>query len=198
MNTEFSTGGILNTLCHELYANSLRNTISVSSLIKKYRPETADELEALIAKHSCNGTVNDFGKNFYNNICRNRPEALHNPRVTQENCILFMRSLFLEKSLRGHLNEVKVKKFIQERRPNYKVEFADDNLDFKYNVDLIILNKEGRVVAGVQVKPESYKSQLGKETHQQNLEKIKAFERDYNVKHHTIYITLDGTIYFDK
>lgn len=179
-NKRFVTGGILNRI-NELYkCNSKHRSVPVMSLIRHHQPKTNAQLAMLIEVHQANreyancpcgcrsaGTVKDFGKNLYdaqldyfNKLSESERIANNfNEVFTLEHCELFMYTLFITNSLRGNNMETKAQQELNRTGKVYhKLECASEELDFKYAVDLIAVNKENKAVCGVQVKPATYQT----------------------------------------
>jgi hypothetical protein len=168
----YSTGGELNTINEKYRCNSKSKSVPVMQLIREHKPNTNDELVALIKTHTKDGihnnckcgcksagTIKDFGKNLYNANVKHFCELGDcSAAKSLEECELFMYTLFVTNSLKGNNMENKALKELNKTGLIYhKIEIASEDCDFKYGVDLVAIDKNGDEVCGIQVKPISYK-----------------------------------------
>lgn len=152
------TGGPLNSLYGQSRASDPKESIHVMSLIREHDPSTPDDLYKAINRHyhdTCGcgieggGTVEEYGDWLY--------EAQHDVwdeyRFDRETCRQWIYDLFIMQSLKGHNIEREAKKLFER---SFDVSDVADFADNEYRVDLIVEN-DGGPIAGLQVKPESYK-----------------------------------------
>lgn len=165
-----TTSGILNVLNEKYGCSSKKNSVSVMQLIRHHNPQTNAHLVRLIEAHTENGlyrncecgcksqgTIADFGMNLYKaNLNYFNSIGKPNESKSLEECELFMHTLFVTNSLKGNNMENKALKELKKMLPpDFTVEIASVNHDFKYGVDLIV-KKDNLELCGVQVKPTSY------------------------------------------
>ena len=143
------------------------------SLVRHHSPKTHAHLVALIESHTVNGvhsncscgcksagTVKDFGKKLYdaNVLFFNSISQPQNAKSLEE-CEKFMYSLFITNTLRGNTMENKALQKLQQLDfEAIVVNFASECNDFKFGVDLEIFSKDGGLICGIQVKPDTYKN----------------------------------------
>jgi hypothetical protein len=210
-----TTGGLLNKLNEYLNCNAKKATVSVISLIGYHKPKTADELVALIKSHSAGhqhencacgnksqGTIETFAMNLYNKQLGvfKKLEA-EEMAFDYECCLSFMYTLFVTYSMKGKYIEDKVVKELTKdikKYDNFCKEFkagkASEEKDFKYGVDVEILDKEGNIRVAIQVKPESYKNfQSNSPVVATNISKNNAYESKYKNKVFYLYYNVDET-----
>jgi MjaI restriction endonuclease len=167
---KYSTGGILNTINEKYKCNQTHKSVPVIKLYKAHSVKTLEQAEFFISSHqaghehgncSCGirsqGTVEMFGDNLYEAVKKYELEFGQNVNKTLEDCRNFMYGLFVVKSLTGFAMEELALKLLNVTDTLYDVVVrATDEEDLKMGVDLK-LQKEVNVLAGIQVKPESYK-----------------------------------------
>lgn len=159
------TGGDLNNLNGKEGISDPGNSVPVMNLISEHNPKSEGELVDLIEQHvggadCCDivsqGTVEDFGRNLY--------EAQENfwgeKRYTLEECIKWEYDLFVPQSLKGDMMETKAISQLDRRfdqKGNIEFEESDEIIDNEYRIDIEV-SWGGDVIAGIQVKPNSYKN----------------------------------------
>lgn len=156
------TGGELNKLNGAMGVSAPYNSVPLTRLMKFHDPQTPEELEELIANHQepgcpcgivSKGTVQDFGRNLYNS----QQEYWGEYKFTLEECVQWEYDLFIGHTFTGVRMEKLAYFMIQDKLGDpYRVEFANQKVDEDFRVDLEVYF-HGVVIAGVQVKPESYK-----------------------------------------
>jgi len=128
------------------------------SLIRTHNPRSPDELYEEIARHheeTCDcgiesgGTIEDFGEWLYDAQLDEWGEH----RFDLETCTQWIYDLFIMQSLKGYGLEGKASAVLGWA---YDVVDVADFADDEYRVDLIV-EHDGELIAGIQVKPESYK-----------------------------------------
>ena len=163
----------MNRLNERTGCNARRNTVPIMALIEAHPTTSPDAVEACIADHvggvcPCgivsNGTVDDFGKRLFNAqewpIAREWRRTQGDERYTLDECRAFMRCLFCEAPLRGRHFEFASREQMEAAlhlvNPDrhWKTRKASREEDADFAVDWVVL-EEDRIVAGVQVKPES-------------------------------------------
>ncbi len=170
---QIGTEGVLNFICDRYSCNSRSKTVSIQNLIKYHNPKQQSELLLLIDLHqkgkqleSCgcgcksNGTVATFAQNLFNayNYHRNK----HEPDIDYkdyDDCYTFMYYLFVSSSLRGNKMENVCLRYIDDWVKGYfTIELANEKYDFNYAIDLVLKDLRGNEIAGIQVKPHTYKN----------------------------------------
>ena len=161
---QIGTTGILNDINERYYCSSKRNTVAIQELIRIHKIKSQRQLIAHIEYHknnkcSCgiksNGTLESFAQYLwvcYNDYVKTKGIELSK---TYDDCLIFMRTLFITHSLRGNSMEDKVKNLLISN--GIQCKSASMLEDFKYAVDLIT-SKDGKNTYGIQVKPLSYKN----------------------------------------
>lgn len=177
--TQVSTKGILNVVCEKYGCNRKNQSVAIQQLIRFHKPKQQAELTALIASHQvCHqhdgcqcgsvskGTVETFATNLYNAYKRYVSEVDNNADYKNyEDCMIFMKHLFVINSLKGNMMEDvvvdwtnnKLKDINKELGFNAKAELANELDDFRYAIDIVINDELGEMF-GIQVKPLSYKN----------------------------------------
>lgn len=205
------TGGLLNLINEYFRLNSKANSVPIISLIGAHKPKTGDELVVLIAAHakggkmeSCScgcksaGSLDDFSTKLYNaQLSLFKEHGKEEFAFDYESCAIFMHALFITFSLKGKavedaaIKETReyIRKYMKDK--NLSVEKASTELDFKYGVDLVI-KKDGKILKGVQVKPESYINLKNQEVIATNNAKNAKFVLEYGVDCFYLYYKQDG------
>ena len=155
------TGGPLNELNGKMGISAPFRSVPVMKLIRIHQPKSKEELVELIRFHytdTCEcgiksqGTVEDFGKNLYDAQQKYWGEI----RYTLKACMQWEYDLFVVQSLKGGIVEKKAAQAIARHLPTLTIEEAAGYLDEELRIDLII-KKQNRVVAGIQVKPSTFR-----------------------------------------
>jgi len=183
------TGGPLNRLNGQAGISAPENSVSASWLVRVHNPKSAAELEALISSHmtgvcTCGvvskGTVRDFGKTLFNAQLKYWGKR----RFSLKECVQWEYDLFVLQMLKGtrmeDLCRTKLRKLLPKR---FTIRDTSALADEDLRVDLEVF-LDGQVVAGIQVKPASYKNtQPG----------VRAFNANANKKYEApvLYITYD-------
>lgn len=157
------TGGELNRLNGKMGISSPDNSVLVMKLIGEHNPNSHQELVELIELHiggteCCDvvsqGTVEDFGKNLY----EAQEEFWGEKRYTIGECIEWEYDLFISQSLKGNTMESKAISELKQRLDDisdFKFEESNGIVDNEYRIDIEIKSQDN-IVAGIQVKPNSY------------------------------------------
>lgn len=155
------TGGPLNELNGKMGISAPYRSVPVMKLIRTHQPKSKDALVDLIKYHFDNectcgiksqGTVEDFGRNLYNSQQKYWGEI----RYSLKECIQWEYDLFVIQSLKGGIIEKKAMRILQSELHDYTIEEAEGYLDEELRIDLII-KKNGKTIAGIQVKPATFK-----------------------------------------
>lgn len=155
------TGGQLNWLNGQSKVSNPNESVHVMSLINEHDPKSHEELEQLISDHvggadccdvESGGTVEDFGRWLYEAQDAHWGEK----RFTLEECQQWEYDLFVVQSLKGKSMEDKAIEILDDRVGPASFERAGQLVDEDYRIDIEVL-VEGDLVAGIQVKPYSYK-----------------------------------------
>lgn len=185
------TGGLLNELNGKMGISAPHRSVPVMKLIKFHRPQSKSELEHLIQWHSknvcsCNvkskGSVIDFGLNLYHSQLPYWGEI----KFSIQECIQWEYDLFVSQSLKGGVLERQALKMLSKALPELKFTEAIGLLDEDLRIDLIVADLNNDVVAGIQVKPQSYNYMRTE---------IKAFNKKANKKWNkpVLYLFYDET-----
>ncbi len=161
MNRKPYTGGPLNKLNGLAGISAPYNSVPVSGLIRAHNPKSANELEQLIEAHTHNnceckivskGSVRDFGYNLYNA----QREHWGEYRFSLKECIQWEYDLFIIQMLKGNTMEEKCKNELAGiLGEGYNICNSSRYVDEDIRVDLEVI-LDGDVIAGIQVKPESF------------------------------------------
>jgi hypothetical protein len=155
------TGGELNWLNGQYGISAPDKSVPVIKLIREHKPKSHSELVDLIEFHHKNvclckiisqGTIEDFGKNLY----AAQMTEWKRYKYSLEQCIQWEYNLFVVQSLKGDLIEKKAMRVLSESIKDVDVVEADNYYDEELRIDFEI-EHNGAIIAGIQVKPESYK-----------------------------------------
>lgn len=155
------TGGPLNELNGKMGISAPYRSVPVMKLIRAHHPKSKDELVELIKWHSENkcecgivsqGTIESFGKNLYESQIKYWGEH----RYSLQDCIQWEYDLFIVQSLKGGIIENKAIRELKNKISEFSFEEAEGFLDEELRVDIII-KKDFDVMAGIQVKPLTFK-----------------------------------------
>jgi hypothetical protein len=192
---QISTKGILNKINELYYCSSKKRSVPVQQLIRNHNIKSKRHLIAAIEYHSTHrcscgvtskGTIEDFARNLWVAYQDYETKTQKKYGKTHEDCLIFIRNLFVDLSLKGNSMEEKAKTLLNSMGIN--CDMSTELEDFKYAVDLIVTN--GDTTLGVQVKPKSYK--LFEKNHpivQQNIQKNNKYP------HEVVYIYYDASPY---
>jgi len=160
------TGGELNWLNGKHGISAPYRSVPVMKLIREHHPKSKGELIKLIEYHyksdckcgiKSQGTIQDFGKNLYEAQIKEWGEY----RYSLEECIRWEYHLFVTQSLKGRLIEDRAKEKIEnELSKSYEDEISIEDANKFFDEDLRIdqeIKYQGKTMAGIQVKPESFK-----------------------------------------
>lgn len=139
---------ILNPLLALVRSKGLTNEVRVMPLIKELNLRDSRSLREAIhnrAMRDGRHTVADIGQLMFDHS---------DGRVTLQECIDYCDDVGVRRSLKGNQMEVVLMNKIKNR-DGYTCEESDEELDVKYNVDLVATNPKGETIY-IQVKPESY------------------------------------------
>ena len=155
------TGGALNLLNGKKGISAPYKNVSVMKLIKNHNPKSKEELVELIKWHSENtcecgvvsqGTVESFGKKLHASQMEFWGEYKH----SLQDCIQWEYDLFVIQSLKGGIVEKKAIEILNKTLRPVSFEEAEGYLDEELRIDLIV-KKGGIEIAGIQVKPATFK-----------------------------------------
>ena len=155
------TGGLLNLLNGKMGISAPLKSVPVMKLIKIHKPKSKEELVELIKYHYANncecgvnsmGSVQDFGKNLYEAQISFWGEN----KFSLKECIQWEYDLFVVQSLKGGIIEAKAINKLKEILDGCEVAEAQGYLDEELRVDIIV-KKFKNIVAGIQVKPNTFK-----------------------------------------
>ena len=155
------TGGPLNELNGKMGFSATYKSVAVMKLIRYHKPKSKDELVELIKWHSENececgikskGSVESFGKNLYESQLQYWGEY----KFSLQECVQREYDLFVVQSLKGDLVENRAKKELSERLSQYEFCDATGYMDEELRIDIIV-SKNNQTIAGIQVKPATFK-----------------------------------------
>lgn len=155
------TGGLLNELNGKMGISAPYKSVPVMKLIKAHQPKSREELAGLIKSHyekTCEcgiksrGTVEMFGKNLYDSQMKYWGKI----KFSLQECIQWEYDLFIVQSLKGGIMEKKAMEELFKNLVQYKVGEAGDYVDEELRIDIIVM-KDNSEIAGIQVKPNTFK-----------------------------------------
>ena len=155
------TGGPLNALNGAKGISAPYKSVPVMKLIKAHSPKSKEELVELIKYHHENecpcgiksqGTIEDFGQNLYNA----QMAVWKENKFTLQECIQWEYDLFVVQSLKGDLIEKKAIKQLSHLMSSLSFTEAEGYIDEEMRIDIIV-KKAGDEIAGIQVKPSTFK-----------------------------------------
>jgi hypothetical protein len=155
------TGGPLNELNGKMGISAPNRSVPVMKLIKIHQPKSKEALVQLIEYHYKNeckcgvvskGTIEMFGGNLYEAQIKHWGEY----RYSLKECIQWEYDLFVVNSLRGGRIEKTAIKYLEDNLTNFVVTEAEGYVDEELRVDIII-SKNDLQIAGIQVKPLTFK-----------------------------------------
>ncbi len=181
---------ILNQAMNRWGLNKKRCVGPVSALIRECRPKEREEWEKFyFLKVYPREHLEELGKKLFVKITEVIQHEVQ--EVTQEDCIEYIRTVVIDRTYDGYVNEIETIYGRLESELAIKIEPAPDEWDRLYNVDFFIAVGEKRI--GLQIKPlsfgqasESYKwEKIHTRTHQRFLE-------THGGKVFTVYSTREG------
>jgi hypothetical protein len=141
----YSTGGPLNPISEidgqKLSLTSASKTVSLNELKRKH-PEILyhEQMFDAVDKH-------------YHEKCKCGVKS----KWDFETCLEWIKLLYGRNTLSGQKMESKAIKDLSTDLWRFELEIANDELDKKYCVDIVVKNKSSKeIVGGIQVKPQSY------------------------------------------
>lgn len=171
----YSTGGPLNPISEidgqKLSLTSASKTVSLNELKRKH-PEILyhEQMFDAVDKHyhekckcgvKSKKTIEMIAKSVYDE--QDRPEAVvllkkkGDDKWDFETCLEWIKLLYGRNTLSGQKMESKAIKDLSTDLWRFELEIANDELDKKYCVDIVVKNKSSKeIVGGIQVKPQSY------------------------------------------
>jgi hypothetical protein len=160
----------LNVLNERAKTNSRARSVPVTDLVRRHTPHTPSQLRKLIETHyrtQCDcgirskGPVERFALNLYEAQFTDAAYTAEHAPVPYDQCFRFMHALFCVAPLRGVNMEVASRDALlaalgeaSERPASWTAREATQHEDADCAVDFVLL-RDGEVVAGVQVKPDS-------------------------------------------
>jgi hypothetical protein len=158
-----TTGGELNELNGKYGISAPAKSVPIMKLIKAHKPKTQTELVDLVEIHfidktcACGvisqGTIEDFGENLY----EAQSKEWGKYKYTLDDCKKWEYELFISNSIKGGVLEKKAIDLLTISNTNYQFEESDNYLDEEYRIDIVIKDNSN-IIAGIQVKPETYKT----------------------------------------
>jgi Holliday junction resolvase-like predicted endonuclease len=168
------TGGHLNVVNEKYRCNDPYRTIRVSTLMRVHAPRTEAAMLALIQAHEqpcpqCSERTRGGGLVGWQDALWRAVQQEHYAGVSMADVQAFVYDLFVRSPVRGFMFEDYAVLWL--RNHGYRVRLATPEEDCAWAIDLVIMHRyHGRVVAGVQVKPQSYQY-VRSEVHQLNEQK---------------------------
>lgn len=198
-----NTGGILNTIATEKHSVTAKRTVKIMDLIKYHSPKSEKELLNLIEEHSKNiytcacgckssGNIEHFAYMLHKDVLWYESENNIKVDKTYEDCYQFIYDLFITNSMYGNKMEQKAVKELSLLYPDFNFEQTDSNFDLQYSVDILIKNKNNEIIAGIQVKPISYKY-VNQSFIQHNEKLNNNFKEKYGARMYYLYYEKNGT-----
>lgn len=185
------TGGPLNRINEKYGLNRRSDTVAIMQLVDAHKPKSESELLRLLDAHTkpcptcpCrvrNGGVANWGKRLH------EAALADGIQCTLEACRNFMYDLFVRGPLRGRITEQAALADLRKAFDPSELLFeeSDPDSDARYAVDIFVVCPTAQdVVAGVQVKPESYQ-RTSLRVRSQNQEKNRAFGKPVHYLHYT-------------
>ncbi len=154
------TGGPLNELNGKMGISAPYKSVAVMKLIKAHQPRSKDALVQLISDHAKNicacgvkscGSVESFGKNLY----EAQIPYWNEYRYSLSECVQWEYDLFVVQSLKGGIIEKRAITALNEQSKVYQFEAALGFVDEELRIDIMV-KKEEKEIAGIQVKPLTY------------------------------------------
>lgn len=154
--------------------NQKKRTVSIMELVNAHQPKTEVELVRLLKDHvvpcsqCCTQVFNGGLPGWAQALYAAAIDARH-PHSLQQ-CQEFIYDLFVRGPLRGRETEVAALALLRKCGwANITFQESAAHIDARYAVDIIMV-RHGMPVAGVQVKPTSYKGQR-REVHDRDIAK---------------------------
>ena len=154
------TGGPLNRINEQYRLNKRADTVSIMQLVDAHKPSTEAEVVQLLEshQHACkicpcrvrNGGLDNWAKRLHSAAQHEKFDC------SLTDCRNFMYDLFVRGPLRGRITEQAALRMLTESfSPKLNFEESDPDTDARFAVDIVV-SRNARTVAGIQVKPVSY------------------------------------------
>lgn len=198
IGTPYHTGGELNHIAERYGVNRKSSSFSCTDFYSIHNPATIAEAIALIddykagrrthSKIKVKRNIQEIAHNLYTKVQREGLEAVYD----FERCFNFTVGLFILNSIKGKEMERRavseLRLAIEREGLPFRVGMAPSSYDFKYSVDLLIIDdvekaKTSNIVCGIQVKPDTYKKVTVAGVQEHNLRN----NSKVNFKTHYIY-----------
>jgi predicted ATP-grasp superfamily ATP-dependent carboligase len=141
---------ILNSAMNRFQLNFKRNVGPTSESIRKCAPKTLSEWREYYFSHvKPEEHIVELGKKLYVKITEVIQAEVAD--VTEEDCIVYMKQLVIDRTFDGYITEIKTVYGQLEHILGLKIEPAPDEWDRLFNVDFFI--KVGEKFIGLQIKP---------------------------------------------
>lgn len=168
-----SSGGPLNDICEKFQIKTRKNSIPVIALQGKHTVHSAKELASLIDEHHQDNppcecgivgkrTMEEISKALYDVQFTEQGRAIltlkKDKPYDMETCRAWTYNLFAVNSFKGKLVEdAALADFRESVNEKYIVDKTTEDMDCGSAVDLVVsLRETEEIVAGIQIKPESY------------------------------------------
>lgn len=156
------TGGPLNRINEKYRLNKRADTVAIMQLVDAHKPKTESEVLALLESHktecsacACrvrNGGLSAWAERLFAAAQRERHSC------TAEQCHNFMYDLFVRGPLRGRMTEQTALGMLRaDFEPALTFAESEPDVDARFAVDIVVDRTASGTVAGIQVKPTSYK-----------------------------------------
>ena len=177
---------ILNSAMNRFQLNFKRNVGPTSESIRKCEPKTLEEWrEYYFSNVKSKDHIIDLGKKLYIKITEVIQAEVE--EITEEDCIVYMIKLVIDRTFDGYITEIKTIYGQLEKELGYKIEPAPDKWDRLFNVDFFIKIKEKYI--GLQIKPVNQGIQLSQIFKEKGLQEktFHKFENEFGGKVFFIY-----------
>ena len=155
------TGRPLNLLNGKMGISAPFKSVPVMKLIRTHHPKSKEALVELIKYHYLNkcscgiksqGTIEDFGRNLFNA----QKQYWGENKYTLKQCIQWEYDLFVVQSLKGDLIEKQAITELSKQIQSLSFAEAEGYIDEEMRIDIVV-KKQLTEVAGIQVKPNTFK-----------------------------------------
>lgn len=157
----------LNLLCNKNQINDPDNCLYMLKLVSKHNIETQEQLVKSLEEHhesrchKCKQQMTNSLDSLVKEMYEAQEEHFGELRYTKDTCRRWLLDLFSRRTIKGSIMEYEAIEKIQ-KQTDYNARFSSDSTDNTYAVD-IVLSKNNTDIAGIQVKPNTYKQFTDKE-----------------------------------
>lgn len=148
---------ILNSAMNRFQLNFKRNVGAVSEAIRTCSPRNVDEWQKYYYKNvRPKAHIDELGRKLFIKITQVISAEVET--ITEEECILYMRQLVIDRTYDGYTTEIQTIHGQLTKLIALPIEPAPDEWDRGYNVDFYI--QVGKYYIGIQIKPVSNVSMI--------------------------------------